>query len=90
MYELHIRRRAEKFLNHTDPSDRDRIVKAILELRENPRPHGCEKLMDDIYRIRVGPYRVVYLIDDTIREVDIGKVDRRKERTYKYLRTLFR
>jgi mRNA interferase RelE/StbE len=90
MYELYIRRRAEKFLNHTDPSDRDRIVKAILELAENPRPHGCEKLIDDIYRIRVGPYRVIYLIDDTTRELDIGKVDRRKERTYKDLRTLFR
>ena len=90
MYELYIRRRAEKFLNHTDPPDRDRIVKAILELAEDPRPHGCEKLMDDIYRIRVGPYRVIYLIDDMTREVDIGKVDRRKERTYKDLRTLFR
>ena len=90
MYELYIRRRAEKFLSHTDPPDRGRIVKAVLELAENPRPQGCEKLVGDIYRIRVGPYRVIYLIDDTTRTVDIGKVDRRKERTYKDLRTLFR
>ena len=90
MYELYIRRRAEKFLNHTDPPDRDRIVKAVLELAENPRPRGCEKLVGDIYRIRVGPYRVIYLIDDASGTVDIGKVDRRKERTYKDLRTLFR
>jgi mRNA interferase RelE/StbE len=90
MYELYTRRRAEKALDHTDPPDRDRIVKAILKLAENPRPHGCEKMMDDIYRIRVGPYRVIYLIDDAARTVDVGKVDRRKERTYKDLRTLFR
>jgi mRNA interferase RelE/StbE len=90
VYELYIRRRAEKFLSHTDPPDRDRIVKAVLELAENPRPQGCEKLVGDIYRIRVGLYRVIYLIDDAARTVDIGKVDRRKERTYKDLRTLFR
>ena len=90
MYELYIRRRAEKPLDRIDPPDRDRIMKAVLELAENPRPQGCEKLVDDIYRIRVGPYRVIYLIDDTAKTVDIGKVDRRKERTYKDLKTLFR
>ena len=35
-------------------------------------------------------YEVIYLIDDASRTVDIGKVDRREERTYKDLRTLFR
>ncbi len=50
MYELYIRRRAEKFVNHTDAPDGDRIVKAVLELAENPRPRGCEKLVGDIYR----------------------------------------
>jgi mRNA interferase RelE/StbE len=89
MYELYTRRKAVKFLDHLDPPHRDRIIKAILELAENPRPQGCEKLTDDIHRIRVGPYRVIYLIDDTAREVDIGKVARRTERTYKDLRTLF-
>ena len=90
MYELYIRRRAEKSLDGLDPPDRERIVNAVLNLAENPRPYGCEKLMDDIYRIRVGPYRVIYRVEDAARTVDIGKVDRRKERTYRDLRTLFR
>jgi len=90
MYELYIRRRVEKFLDDLDPSDRERIVKAVLNLAGNPRPYGCEKLMDDIYRIRVGSYRVIYRVEDADRTVDIGKVDRRKERTYRDLRTLFR
>jgi len=90
MYELYIRRKAEKFLDRLDPPDRDRITKAVLDLTGNPRPRSCEKLVDDICRIRVGPYRVIYLIDDTARTVDIGKVARRKERTYRDLKTLFR
>lgn len=49
------------------PSDvRDRIVKRLLALKENPRPRGCVKLKghQNEYRIRIGSYRVRYQIRD--------------------------
>jgi mRNA interferase RelE/StbE len=89
VYKLQVRRRAEKALDKLPDRDYERVVEAILRLKENPRPVGCAKLVGGIYRVRVGAYRVVYLIDDAARLVDIGKVDRRRERTYKDLEDLF-
>jgi mRNA interferase RelE/StbE len=45
---------------------RRRIVDALKELRNNPRPTGVVKLAGDenMWRIRIGNYRVVYEIQD--------------------------
>jgi mRNA interferase RelE/StbE len=88
-YEILLRRRAEKQLDRVPYADHPRIVKAIKALDEDPRPHGCQKLVDDIYRIRVGDWRVVYKIDDGRQEIVIGKVARRREDTYKVIEDLF-
>lgn len=76
VYEVLLRRRAEKQLDRVPYVDHPRIVQAMLALRDDPRPPGCRKLLDDIYRIRVGAYRVIYKIDDERKEVVIGKVAR--------------
>jgi len=62
-------------------SDRRRIVERIGSLGANPRPHGSEKLAgyDDRYRLRQGQFRVVYLIDDSRREVTVFKVGNRRD-----------
>lgn len=43
----------------------------------------------NIYRIRVGSYRIIYHVDDANRVVEIGRVESRGERTYRDLRDLF-
>ena len=82
-YEVLLRRRAEKQLDRVPYADHPHIIKAMLALGDDPRPRGCRKLFDDIYRIRVGDYRVVYKIDDESKEVVVGKVARRREDTYR-------
>ncbi len=59
----------------------NRIVPAIKKLGENPRPPGCKKLKggQDTWRIRIGDYRVVYIIEDVIRIVDVRSVGHRKD-----------
>ena len=89
MYEVLLRRRAEKQLDRVPYADHPRIVKAMLALGDNPRPPGCRKLLDDIYRVRVGAYRVIYKINDEREEVVVGKVARRREDTYKVIEDLF-
>ncbi|MBN2493586.1 MAG: type II toxin-antitoxin system RelE/ParE family toxin [Deltaproteobacteria bacterium] len=43
------------------------MIESISELASKPRPPGCRKLrgLEDVYRIRIGTYRVIYSIDDS-------------------------
>ena len=58
----------------------DRISRKLLELEDNPRPHGIQKLHgQDRYRIRIGDYRVLYIIDDRAQTVEIVAVGHRRD-----------
>ena len=60
--------------------DRQRIVKKIEQLGDEPRPAGCQKLSGhDRYRIRQGQYRIVYGIEDDKLIVYVVKVGHRKD-----------
>ncbi|MEE9284106.1 MAG: type II toxin-antitoxin system RelE/ParE family toxin [Dehalococcoidia bacterium] len=69
--------------------DRQRVLRALRRLGQEPRPPGCEKLYDDVYRVRVGDWRVIYLIDAVNQRIDIGGIRRRSERTYRGIDDLF-
>ena len=58
-----------------------RLKPKIDELAENPRPRRVEKLKgeDDLYRIRVGDYRVIYQVRDKALIVLVVKIGDRKE-----------
>ena len=58
-----------------------RIISRVETLAENPRPHGCVKLQGatDLWRIRVGDYRVIYSLSDDARLVDIRVVRHRSD-----------
>jgi len=61
-YQLIIRPSAEKSLDAIPAKPRIRILDAMDKLQIDPRPIGCEKLSgtdDELWRIRVGQYRVV-------------------------------
>ncbi|RPI14642.1 MAG: type II toxin-antitoxin system RelE/ParE family toxin [Ignavibacteriae bacterium] len=58
-----------------------RILDKIEMLSNNPRPMGCEKLKgeENLWRIRVGSYRVIYSINDKNKVVNITIVRHRKD-----------
>ena len=89
MYNLFIRHRAEKALDDMDEDDYHRAKEAILDLCTHPRPRGCKKLIDSIYRIRIGDWRVIYMVNDKEKLIEIGKIARRSEETYKEIKRLF-
>lgn len=78
-YKLSIKRVAEKDIERLSPSLARRIVQAIGRLKEEPRPRGTKKLGEDIFRIRIGDYRVIYHIDDEAKEVTIFRFKHRRE-----------
>jgi mRNA interferase RelE/StbE len=65
-YEVAFTKRAAKELRKLGHQARERIAPKIDALAEDPRPHGCKKLSgeEDLWRIRVGDYRVLYQIRD--------------------------
>lgn len=81
MYRVFLERAAERDLNKLSVRMHDRMISAIRRLAKNPRPAGCRKLTgaDNDWRIRVGDYRVVYEIVDTIRVVRVNRVRHRCE-----------
>ncbi len=58
-----------------------RIGAAVTKLSDNPRPIGSKKLTGhtDLWRIRIGQYRVIYFVADTIRLVRSERVSHRKD-----------
>ncbi len=58
-----------------------RVVNRIESLRETPRPAGCKKLKGykDQWRIRIGDWRVVYIIDDAAKIVRVTRIAHRSE-----------
>ena len=65
-WKIKIQRQPEKTLHRLPKPLLQRIRKAIWSLADNPRPANSRKLVgfDNMYRIRVGNWRVVYTIKD--------------------------
>lgn len=81
MFHVIIKPSAEKQMDRLPAKVRKRVVDALEGLRDEPRPPGCAKLKgeDDLWRIRVGIYRVVYSIHDAELKVLVVRVAHRKE-----------
>ena len=59
--------------------DRQRLVRRIERLGDEPRPPGATKLSGrELYRVRQGNYRIVYEIRDRELIIHIVKVGDRK------------
>lgn len=74
VYRFIIKKPAKKFIDGLPVGERRRIVAAIEQL---PDSGDIKKLQghDDLFRLRVGPYRVLYTVDNgefVIYVVDAG------------------
>jgi mRNA interferase RelE/StbE len=80
-YSLEVKQSAQKELDALDDTLFARIDRKILALAANPRPAGCKKLRGykDQWRIRMGDYRVIYVIDNATRTVTVTHVAHRRE-----------
>ena len=80
-YSIVLKSSAQKELDALDGAVFARIDRKILALAETPRPPGCKKLKGykDHWRIRVGDWRVVYILDDSAKRVSVTRVAHRRE-----------
>ncbi|MEA5447947.1 type II toxin-antitoxin system RelE/ParE family toxin [Leptolyngbya sp. CCNP1308] len=80
-YEIQFKSSAAKEFRKLSLEIKTRLQKAINALKAEPRPAGMKKLAgeDDLCRIRVGDYRVIYKIDDDIQLIMIMRIRHRRE-----------
>jgi len=80
-YTVIISRASQKVIDRLDGDMYSRIIHKIETLEDNPRPMGVEKLTgpDNLYRVRVGDWRIVYAIQDRRLVVLVVKVAHRRE-----------
>ena len=87
MYIIEFTSKAEKDLGKLPKQTIARILEKIDKLADDPRPSGYKKLTDfhvsnapdELYRIRIRDYRVIYAIEEEIITITIVKVAHRKE-----------
>jgi mRNA interferase RelE/StbE len=90
MYEIRVASsKVEKELAQIPREDRERIISRVRKLALDPRPGGIKALSSSVYRLRVGPYRVIYKVYDDRKVVLIGRFARRSEKTYRDWEKLF-
>ncbi len=74
-YKIKFEKAAQKFLDKQDKNQRLRLYKAICKL---PDGTNIKKLTGyNLYRLRVGDYRILYMIDEEIRLINIENIDNR-------------
>lgn len=80
MYNITIRRRADKDLENLPNSYQKLVGQHINQLAQNPRPQDAKKLKGNSgYSLRVGVYWVLYDIDDSLHKVTIYRIKHRRE-----------
>ena len=84
-YELLVHREARKVLLELPGEIYRRIYRHLSKLKQQPRLRQAAKLKgrEDLWRLRVGRYRVIYQIDDLKQVVTVLHVRLRNERTYR-------
>jgi mRNA interferase RelE/StbE len=80
-YSIVFTRRARKDLDKLDRQVIARIVPVIDALADDPRPPVCVRVKSeaDLWRIRVGDWRIGYEINDAASEVTIIRIAHRSE-----------
>lgn len=61
--------------------DQERVLVAVEALEVAPRPSGVKKLegVANLYRVRVGDFRIIYTVNDGVLLVVIVAVGNRRE-----------
>jgi mRNA interferase RelE/StbE len=81
-YTLSLSRRTENVLKKLNKSEAERIAKRLVWLRANAETIGHDMLVGQwrgYFRLRVGSYRIIYLIDHERRHIDVALIGHRRD-----------
>jgi mRNA interferase RelE/StbE len=79
-YAVKLKRSAEKELGSLPTRIHDKIVNTLLSLKKNPFPRNAKKLHGrEGWRIRIGDYRILYIVHESEKNIEVISVAHRKE-----------
>ena len=80
-FSVEFSRRAERYLKKLDKIIAKRCIFKIEMLQENPFPRDAVKVKgrENVFRVRVGKYRILYEVYPKIKTVLITKIDKREK-----------
>ena len=80
-YRIELKPSAAKSLDRLPVDLQKRIVRALETLAANPHPPGVVKMAgdDNLWRLRVGDFRIVYEIHDDVLLVLVLRIGHRRE-----------
>lgn len=79
-FEVLLKDSVKKDLRNVPAHHAARILAKLASLKDDPRPHGCEKLSgQERYRVRQGDYRIIYEVADKVLLVFVVKVGHRRD-----------
>ncbi len=80
-YRVELSAAARRELRGLHSGARERILRALIKLEMEPRPPGTTKLTarDELWRMRVGEYRVIYQVRDRALVVLVVRIAHRRE-----------
>lgn len=79
-YTVEIERVAAKALADMQRRDQERIIARLDLIADDPRHHGAVKLEGaNAWRSRVGDFRIVYVIDDSVMLVTVTRIAHRSD-----------
>lgn len=79
-YKIIVKKSVAKDLRNIAKKDIQRILTAIQDLADNPRPPQSKKLSgQERYRLRQGNYRIMYSIEDEKLVICVVKVGNRRD-----------
>jgi len=80
-YRVELSPAARRDVQGVDSVHRNRIFAALIKLEGDPRPRGSKKLQGggELWRVRVGDYRIVYEIQDSLLAVLVARVGHRRD-----------
>ncbi|TDI48791.1 MAG: type II toxin-antitoxin system RelE/ParE family toxin [Acidobacteria bacterium] len=86
-FRIEVSATAEKQIRKLPRKDQVRVLQAIRPLASAPHPPGSRKVRgyDDVFRIRVGTYRILYRVWGRRLVIIILKIGHRRE-IYRSLR----
>ena len=80
-YRIEVSATAEKQIRKLHRTDQIRTLKAIQALARDPHPRGSRKLRgyEDVFRLRVGTYRILYSVDSHRLLILVLKIGHRRD-----------
>ena len=84
MFKILLSSHSKKFLKKSDKQLSQRLINKIKELSHDPFPTDSKRVVgrkDKVFRVRVGSYRIEYVVYYEVNEVLITDIDKR-ERIY--------